>query len=83
MSAQEANKILVEAGIVLQMQRPSFKVEGEMRPFKVLSKRGLQYGINARNPVHPAETIIQWDVNEFHWIAALLSGDLMEKSAKG
>lgn len=47
--AAKANRKLLELGILEDAQRESESKPGEMRTFKCLSKKGLEYGVNKFN----------------------------------
>ncbi len=72
LTPQDANKILVQKGILLELYRPSLKHQKETRCFRVLSKKGLKFGRNIPNPVHPAETQVHYWVNTFDELVNIL-----------
>lgn len=55
-SAVKANKLLLEKGLLLEMERKSSTREGVMKKYKVLTDSGLNYGINRENPQSPDQT---------------------------
>lgn len=65
MSALEANHILVERGYLMLLQRPSLKYPGHLRTMRVLTQKGLLFGKNCGNPVHPVHTSPQFYVELF------------------
>lgn len=65
MSALEANHILVEQGYLMLLQRPSLKYPGQLRTMRVLTQKGLLFGKNCGNPVHPVHTSPQFYVELF------------------
>jgi hypothetical protein len=65
LSALEANHILVNQGYLMLLQRPSRKYPGHLRTMRVLTKKGLLFGRNCGNPVHPVHTSPQFYVELF------------------
>ena len=76
MSPQKANKIFLEEGIILELHRRSLSQSNMTRSFKVLSNKGLHFGKNEPNPVHPMETEIHYSIEGFQALAELLMSRL-------
>lgn len=55
-SAQKANKILREQGLLMTLYRPSLSRFDSYRKINVLTAKGLRFGRNCRSPVHPIQT---------------------------
>jgi len=77
--AQNAHAILIKAGIVLESHRASMTHEGEVTVFRVLSRKGLNYGDNIKNPIQPLETQIHWCINRFEEVAKILIDKLVQE----
>ncbi len=75
MSALEANHILVEQGYLMLLQRPSLKYPGQLRTMRVLTKKGLLFGKNCGNPVHPVHTSPQFYVELFELLWSQVLGE--------
>lgn len=71
-TAQEANKILLKKGILIELHRKSLVHKGQIRTFRVLSRKGLKYGSNIKNPVHPLETTVHYCIDAFQVLAEML-----------
>lgn len=84
LSALEANHILVKQGYLTILQRPSLKHPGQLRTMRVLTQKGLMFGQNCGNPVHPLHTSPQFytELFELLWIQVLQKG-MTEHAATG
>ncbi len=56
LSAVKANKLLLEKGILMEMERESGSRPGVMKKYKVLTEKGLDFGENRENPQSPDQT---------------------------
>jgi hypothetical protein len=79
MSSFEAKKVLKDEGIILELYLPSMISRGEVRSFEVLSAKGLKYGNNDKNPLHPLETKISWKLDMFEEIANILNESVEDR----
>lgn len=82
MSALEANHLLVEQGYLMLLQRPSLKYPGQLRTMRVLTKKGLLFGKNCGNPVHPVHTSPQFYVELFELLWRQVLCDQVSCDAK-
>ena len=73
LTPQQANKIFLDKGILLELHRPSLIKGDPHRSFYVLSRKGLKYGSNLKNPVHPMETKVHYCINAFQCLADILT----------
>ena len=71
-SAVKANKILLSIGVLEEKERPSTKHQGVMKKFKVLTEKGLEYGINKENMSNPEETSPYYYTAEFTKLLQLI-----------
>ena len=55
MSAIYFNKLLLEKGVLIEMERKSTKAPDKIKKFKSLSALGLTYGENLQSPQNPRE----------------------------
>jgi len=56
LSAVKANKLLLSLGILQEAERESSTRPGVMKKYKVLSEKGLDYGVNEENTQSPDQT---------------------------
>jgi hypothetical protein len=56
LSAVRANKLLLSLGILEEAQRESSTRPGVIKKYKVLSEKGLDYGVNEENTQSPDQT---------------------------
>ena len=82
MSALEANHLLVEQGYLMLLQWPSLKYPGQLRTMRVLTKKGLLFGKNCGNPVHPVHTSPQFYVELFEFLWRQVLCDQVSCDAK-
>ena len=71
-SVVKANKILVAIGILEDKERPSSKYEGKIKKFKVLTEKGLAYGINKENHSSPGQTTPHYYVEKFDELFSII-----------
>jgi ribosomal protein S6 len=71
-SVVKANKILVAIEILENKERPSSKYEGKIKKYKVLTEKGLAYGINKENPSSPGQTTPHYYVEKFDELFLLI-----------
>ena len=75
-SAVKANKILLGIGILEEKERPSSKYPEKMKKYKVLTEKGLEFGINRENPSSPEQTTPYYLVDKFDELLLLLKKNL-------
>ena len=75
LSAVKANKILVAAGILEEKERPSSKYPGKIKKYKVLTEKGLEFGINRENPSSPEQTTPYYFVEKFDELLSILQNN--------
>lgn len=71
-SAVKANKILLTLGILEEKERPSSKYPGKIKKYKALTDKGLEFGINQKNPSSPEQTTPYYFVEKFDQLLSLL-----------
>ncbi len=72
LSAVKANKVLISLGILAERERPSGKDPSKMKKYKVLTEKGLIYGINKENFSNPNETAPNYYEDRFAELLALI-----------
>lgn len=60
LSARRANQILLEEGIIIELNRSMPGRPKEVKRFKILSGKGLKYGRNIPSDTHPVQARIQF-----------------------
>ena len=60
MSAIKANKALMKAGLLEQLERPSTSAPNGIETYKSVTAKGLKYGLNFTSPNNPRETQPHW-----------------------
>lgn len=60
MSAVKANKALLKAGLLEQLERPSTSAPNGIKTYKSVTAKGLKYGLNVTSPNTPRETQPHW-----------------------
>lgn len=60
MSAVKANKALLKAGLLEQLERPSTSAPNGIKTYKSVTAKGLKYGLNVTSPNNPRETQPHW-----------------------
>ena len=74
LSAQAANMVLIEVGILEILQRPSSK--GGTKNFKSLTEKGLAYGRNETSPQNARETQPLYYVDKFDELLDMINTHL-------
>ena len=75
-SAVKANKILLELGVLAEKERPSSKYPDKIKKYKVLTEKGLEFGINRENPSSPEQTTPYYFVDKFDDLLILIEDKL-------
>ena len=60
MSAVKANKALMEAGLLEQLERPSTSAPNGIKTYKSVTAKGLKYGLNVTSQKNVRETQPHW-----------------------
>lgn len=74
-SVVKANKILMAIEILEEKERPSSKYAGKIKKYKVLTSKGLAYGINKDNPSSPEQTTPHYYVEKFDELFSLIQNN--------
>jgi hypothetical protein len=74
-SAVKANKILLTLGLLAEKERPSSKNPNQMKKFKALTEKGLQFGVNKENMSNPEETSPYYFTATFPELLQLISAE--------
>ena len=77
LSAVKANKLMLEMGFLEEATRESTTRPGVIKKYKVLSEKGLDYGVNEENPQSPDQTSPYYYKDSFQELA----GKLLEAAA--
>ncbi|MFK7893589.1 MAG: hypothetical protein AB8B63_22420 [Granulosicoccus sp.] len=72
LSAVKANKLMLKLGFLEEATRESTTRPGIVKKYKVLSERGLDYGVNEENPQSPDQTSPYYYKDSFAELAQLL-----------
>ncbi|MFK7858752.1 MAG: hypothetical protein AB8B64_08025 [Granulosicoccus sp.] len=72
LSAVKANKLMLGLGLLEEATRESSTRPGVIKKYKVLSERGLDYGVNEENPQSPDQTSPYYYKDSFADLAKLL-----------
>ncbi|MGQ7843413.1 hypothetical protein ACUNV4_02970 [Granulosicoccus sp. 3-233] len=72
LSAVKANKLMLQLGLLEEATRESSTRPGVMKKYKVLSEKGLDYGVNEENPQSPDQTSPYYYKDSFGELASLL-----------
>jgi hypothetical protein len=72
MSAVKANKLMLKIGLLEEATRESSTRPGIIKKYKVLSDKGLDYGVNEENPQSPDQTSPYYYKDSFAELAKLL-----------
>lgn len=75
-SVVKANKILVAIDLLEEKERPSSKYEGKIKKYKVLSEKGLTFGINKENPSSPGQTTPHYYEEKFDELFSLIQKNI-------
>ncbi|MFK8080412.1 MAG: hypothetical protein AB8B97_09015 [Granulosicoccus sp.] len=72
LSAVKANKLMLKIGLLEEATRESSTRPGVIKKYKVLSDKGLDYGVNEENPQSPDQTSPYYYKDSFADLAKLL-----------
>ncbi len=72
LSAVKANKLMLQVGLLEEATRESSTRPGVIKKYKVLSEKGLDYGVNEENPQSPDQTSPYYYKDSFPELAAQL-----------
>lgn len=72
LSAVKANKLMLKIGLLEEATRESSTRPGIIKKYKVLSEKGLDYGVNEENPQSPDQTSPYYYKDSFADLARLL-----------
>lgn len=72
LSAVKANKLMLEIGLMEEATRESTTRPGVIKKYKVLTEKGLDYGVNEENPQSPDQTSPYYYKDSFGDLAQLL-----------
>ena len=72
LSAVKANKLMLKIGFMEEATRESSTRPGVMKKYKVLSEKGLDYGVNEENPQSPDQTSPYYYKDSFAELAKIL-----------
>lgn len=84
LSAVKANKLMLSIGLLEEATRESSTRPGVIKKYKVLSEKGLDFGVNEENPQSPDQTSPYYYKDSFVQLAKLLlDADATAASSKG
>lgn len=72
LSAVKANKLLLSLGYLEEAERPSSTRPGVIKKFKVLTEKGLDFGVNEENDQSPDQTSPYYYKDSFEELARIL-----------
>ncbi len=72
LSAVKANKLLLSIGILEEAERNSSTRPGIVKKYKVLTEKGLDYGVNEENTQSPDQTSPYYYKDSFTELAGML-----------
>jgi len=72
LSAVKANKLMLKIGLLEEATRESSTRPGVIKKYKVLSEKGLDYGVNEENAQSPDQTSPYYYKDSFGDLAQLL-----------
>ena len=72
LSAVKANKLMLKIGLLEEASRESTTRPGVIKKYKVLSEKGLDFGVNEENPQSPDQTAPYYYKDSFPELAKLL-----------
>jgi len=72
LSAVKANKLMLKIGLLEEATRESSTRPGVIKKYKVLSEKGLDYGVNEENPQSPDQTSPYYYKDSFAELGKLL-----------
>ncbi len=71
-SAVKANKLLLSLGFMEEAERPSSTKPGVVKKYKVLTEKGLDYGVNEENAQSPEQTSPYYYKDSFEELGKIL-----------
>ena len=72
LSAVKANKLMLKIGLLVEATRESTTRPGVIKKYKVLSDKGLDYGVNEENAQSPDQTSPYYYKDSFPELARIL-----------
>lgn len=72
LSAVKANKLMLKLGLLEEATRESSTRPGVIKKYKVLSEKGLDFGVNEENPQSPEQTSPYYYKDSFPELARIL-----------
>jgi hypothetical protein len=72
LSAVKANKLMLKIGLLEEATRESTTRPGVIKNYKVLSEKGLDYGVNEENTQSPDQTSPYYYKDSFPELARIL-----------
>ena len=72
LSAVKANKLLLAIGILSEAERESSTRPGIVKKYKVLTEKGLDYGVNEENAQSPDQTSPYYYKDSFAELGGML-----------
>ncbi len=72
LSAVKANKLMLSMGLLAEAERESSTRPGIVKKYKVLTEKGLDFGVNEENTQSPDQTSPYYYKDSFKELAALL-----------
>ena len=81
LSAVKANKLMLSIGLLEEATRESSTRPGVIKKYKVLSEKGLDFGVNEENPQSPDQTSPYYYKDSFGDLVKLLLAADAEVSA--
>lgn len=72
LSAVKANKLMLKIGLLEEATRESSTRPGVIKKYKVLSEKGLDYGVNEENAQSPDQTSPYYYKDSFADLAKML-----------
>ena len=84
LSAVRANRLLMRIGLLEEATRESATRPGVVKTYKVVTERGLDFGVNEENPQSPGQSSPYWYRDSFGELARqLLAADEAEGGREG
>ena len=72
LSAVRANRLLMDLGLLEEATRESATRPGVTKTYKVVTERGLDFGVNEENPQSPGQSSPYWYKDSFGELARRL-----------
>ncbi len=82
LSAVKANKLMLKIGLLEEATRESSTRPGVIKKYKVLSEKGLDYGVNEENTQSPDQTSPYYYKDSFVELGKLLLAAEAEAAAE-